>query len=302
MSNKLYILGGGINGIIVAFYNRNYQIIADKIGGQNNNNFPLGPRYIHVTKKTKQLMKDLYLDVKIKRAKIGYIDAGQISNVAYKGYKDKYFSETRGTSHLYSSALNNDKDGFLYYDISFNDLMKYMLPHIKKPLLANVIHVDYKSKFLFTNKTFGSFDNLISTLPLKKLLNLINEDASNLRTLDKIFILTDNFNYYDDEFDFIYCINRLYNRVTKFEDKHVIEFTGIDEDKVMQYCNDNNIAILRKVILKDVQICNVIKIRNCFRDSNDYLNFTSNIKLIGRNANFNHSLKVEDVIKQANER
>ena len=47
--NKI-ILGGGVAGLLQAYFNPDAVIVTDQIGGQFSSRFQLGPKYLHVDK------------------------------------------------------------------------------------------------------------------------------------------------------------------------------------------------------------------------------------------------------------
>ena len=70
-----FILGGGVAGLVTAFYNSEYTIITDKVGGwQNANKFSLGPRFIEVTPASQAFMSRLGFTPSTRIVKIGYCD------------------------------------------------------------------------------------------------------------------------------------------------------------------------------------------------------------------------------------
>ena len=60
-NNTKFVIGGGISGLIFAYYNRDYQIISPDIGGKLRNDYLTSTILLHDTPETKRLISDLKL-------------------------------------------------------------------------------------------------------------------------------------------------------------------------------------------------------------------------------------------------
>src|SRR3972149_2445932 len=97
-----YILGGGIAGLIYAFYNKDYEVISTEFGGQMASYFKLGSRYLHRTDQAINFLKDLNLPVEEIRITTGY----QTRTDSYtdimmdEDFKKRYYMKSRGIKTL----------------------------------------------------------------------------------------------------------------------------------------------------------------------------------------------------------
>ncbi|MEK6881099.1 MAG: FAD/NAD(P)-binding protein, partial [Nanoarchaeota archaeon] len=66
------VLGGGIAGLIFAFYNKNFTVISPDVGGQMGNGFSLGPRYLHDIPESRKFLNDLNIEIKEITVNVGY--------------------------------------------------------------------------------------------------------------------------------------------------------------------------------------------------------------------------------------
>jgi hypothetical protein len=296
-----YIIGGGISGLIYSFYNKGHVIISKNVGGQLKTDFPMGPRILQRTSATTKLLHDLGISAKTRTAFIGYkIDENTFSNICPIGFSRQYYIETRKPLSIDSvpnSTMSDGKTFIEYYDIEMLDLIEH-LSQYSHMYNSNVSSIDVENfNIILEDDMEFSYRNskLISTIPITLLCKLtdakINHD---LRTLDKIYILSDNFKDYHQSYDYIYYIDSVYNRVTRYshENKHyhIIEYTGLDIETVRLHCKDNHINIVNEIIQRNAQICKSM-------DSNPFKQY--NIELIGRYAKWQHSIKIQDVIEES---
>jgi len=292
--NNNYIIGGGLSGLIFAFYNSDYKIVSSSIGGQVNSIFDLGPRILEVDKYSTQLLKDLNIlnYTIIKECKIGYYYNNEFIDRIDDNFKNIYNLKTRGFKQPESSILSSNSNIIKYYNISLLDLsiiLKNKLSN-KQIIEKNVTFIDTINKQFFIENKSYSYSNLVIAIS-RKIYNILSNTISDFKfeTYNKIFALVDNFNNYNDNYNYIYYINCLYHRVLKWgDDRHVLEFTNVTEEQVKKYCKIYNYNIVSINLLKDCQI----------RKSHKFTEI-SNINFIGRYANWRHNLKINDVIKRS---
>ena len=292
-----YILGGGITGLIWAFYNPQYTIISPDIGGQmTSDNFSLGPRFLIKTEYTEKLLKDLNIQAPIKTFKIGYcknniVGTAKELNITEEDRKN-YFLKSRGLKNINEvpiTVMNSFKDEIVGFDVEWNEIIKKLSEKVK--IINNkIIKINTNEKILVSGGNDYDYDELISTIHASLFFKLIFYDTSakkcenNCKDITYVAVknksLKTVFNYIyviDDSFPFY--------RMT-FQDNVVIyEFIGKPSEKDLP---DHDI-----IGIKTVYGCKIIKDLNLDGIPE------ANIKFVGRYAQLNHSIKTEQVTEMA---
>lgn len=295
-----YILGGGLSGLILAYYNRDFTIVSENLGGQMLNDFPLGPRLMQKTDYTKIFLKQLKIDAKIKTSKIGYSDGMIFYSFQPLNFAEKYFIQSRKTSkhHFTESVMSGSKSSIDFYDVKFDTIINKLIESLgDRHIKSNVSKIDPANSVFYIDEKKYEYDNLISTIPMPLFMKLseLNVDKHYFSALDKSFVLTKklNLNDYHDDFDYIYYIDKPYNRIMKWDDRYIIEFTGYKENKIFDFCKKENLEIEKYLNLSNIQI----------RKSIDKIDLDiKNVEFVGRYAQWKHSIKTQEVIRYAIER
>jgi protoporphyrinogen oxidase len=76
--NGKYIIGGGISGLLYAYYNRDFTIISPDLGGKLNNKFFENIFYMHATKDTEEFLNSIDVVYKKKTQLIKYVKDSKI--------------------------------------------------------------------------------------------------------------------------------------------------------------------------------------------------------------------------------
>jgi len=303
MANNNYdnvILGSGIAGLTVFYYlaestkTRNL-VITNNIASQTNTRFPLGPRFLHQNKDTEALLRRLGFSTKTKEIFIGYKDKDETRNYASDGFIEKYTIKSRGTSKSENSFLSGGgKSSFTAYEVSQiaagKSLLNKCLEIANKSDRNGIVINDIKSinhKKIITNKETYYADNIISTIPLGALLNIVSDQSVRFRLTSSgaevvHFFLTSEKG--KNEFDYIYSVSDVWYRKTYIPemDKWVYEthepeaFMSIYEPWVLDRISIKS-QIIQSMNLKEL----------------------GGIRLVGRYAQLNHSIKTEDVVHWA---
>lgn len=270
-----YILGGGITGLIYAFYNKDYKIITPEIGGQMKSSFSLGPRYLHDTTYSRQLLNDLNIDIIESKIKIGYLsDNGFVK--PDDSFRKQYFMKSRNTNsleHFDSSVMNSYKSEIDILKVDFNEIIEKLKTEV---INEKVETVDLQNSLI--NNTI-KFEHVISTMPINK-LNLFDY---NFQSFDMNYVQYKTFEDLKD-FDYVYDIrtSTRFHRITKDSDFLICDyFNEVDIDI-------NNEYYINHTKLKNAQILSV-----------DFVKDLSNIKFAGRYGTWNRKWKTESVIEDA---
>lgn len=288
-----YILGGGVAGLISAFYLNDYVIIDQNPLGQLNLPFIPGPRIIKSNENSISFIKKLGIEFQEKKVLVGYTENGhKLLDDLTDQFKKDYSLITRNTDKVESSFLSSSEkeitiltDGTdLFYNKVFEKCYELVADRIIK---SKVISINTKSKTIQTDNELMDYEHVISTLNLKiltKILNIDNE-VINLNCLKKHFVQCSYDNDYDiniasKNYHYIYSTNKQYTRKTYFKDYIVYEMC---EENDSSHIESNK--VINRICNVPIQIQNSLDIRNLH-----------GIDLIGRYAQWNHSIKANEII------
>lgn len=287
--NKI-IIGGGISGLIAAYYNDDYLIISKDIGGQMANGY-LGPRILEESKSSKQFLKDLGYPLIRKTANIGY----QINNNIYPETDDnermKYYKKSRclkNTDDVPSSIMSSGKNHINYFEVEWDKIIQKMLLKIGNRIINhNVISIEEDNKkIILDDSSFVVYENIISTIPAPIFYKIINEDNdNNFKYIPKLFIIvsTMKFPFFCNLYDYIYYItNFKFHRITKIGKYLAVEYTT--EEDLDNILSEWEFELEASFKLKYGQIVS--------GSVDDF----ENIEFLGRYAEWNHKIKINDVL------
>jgi len=298
------IIGGGIAGLTILYYlmentkTRNL-LITKSFNSQTNISFPAGPRYLHQSKDTEALLRRLGLSTKTEEIFIGFKSGDEIRNYASDEFREKYAMKSRKTNKVEGSFLSGGKTIFTAYVVTQNQLSLRLLnkcsesSHVvtaktdrNRMLVSGIKNIDFKK---VTTDFDGSFysSNIISTIPFPSLLKVVSSSSVTFRLsqnpMSKVYYYLLNESG-KDVFNYVYSISDSWYRKSydKDLDKWVFE---THEPRLFE--SEHKEKILDSYSL-DSQIVNSLNMKEI-----------GNIKLVGRYAQLNHSIKTEDVIKWA---
>jgi hypothetical protein len=221
----VYVLGGGISGLVAA-YLLDVPVITDHVGGQNSaQSFPLGPRYIHSVPETRELLGSLGLDTDERMIEVGYFYEGSYHKALRADLVAEYNLKTRG---MIDVSSNVGEGPFKALKTSFPELIKKLSERTE--VIIDTIYEIRRSELLGEKGTYG-FSKLISTIPLPRLYSLFGKPSSRWRYVSVMYCLSrwvepphpvEAF----DDFDYVYFPEREYPyyRVTKTEEGFVYEY------------------------------------------------------------------------------
>lgn len=303
MGNPNYdncILGSGIAGLTVFYYlaestkTRNL-VITNNIASQTNTKFPLGPRFLHQNKDTEALLRRLGFSTKTKEIFIGYKDGDDVRNYASPGFIERYAIKSRGTTKSENSFLSGGgKPGFTAYEVSQialgKSLLNKCLEIADKSDRNDIIINDIKNinhKRIVTNKNVYYADNIVSTIPLAALLNVVSDQSVRFKLSSSVAEIVHFFLTSDkgkDVFDYIYSVSDVWYRKTYVPEMDKWVYETHEPEAFMLAHGD--------------RVLDRISIRSQITQSMN-LKELGSIKLVGRYAQLNHSIKTEDIIHWA---
>jgi len=296
------ILGGGISGLIYAFYHPDHFILTDKVGGQMVSCFDLGPRYLH--NKSNLILKflsDLDIPIKSSTIKVGYIsDSGWIENPDLK-YRQEYFMKSRCQKSLDgfdSSVLNTNLKEFEVCKVDFKELVLKLYERLEKRIfIGNIERIDLNKKYVITDWGLNlKYTNLVSTIPLNIFASVANLNLDvKLESFDMAYCLLSKSFFDLKEFDFVYNTmkNTSFHRMSSCKQGIVCDVFGSKiEDFKKEIPKEFFIMPIEQSIklIKNSQIISLKK---------DFELQDKSVKFIGRYSTWNRRWKTETVIEEA---
>jgi len=286
-----FILGSGISALIFKYFNPSYKIISpdEKPGGQlTKHNNLLTTFYIHNTLETRELLNNLKIKYKEKRLKIYYYYYGKILENITNEQRINFIKNKINNMNL--SVSNNFLD---ILDCNIEEVIKKLTP--KDIIYGSIKLINNNRKFFVyqdKNKNLIThyYDMIISSIPANLFFNLTYNYKCPyyLNYLPSTFISSQIKPEFIKDEDSIYYIlddNLPFSRVQRFGiNTYIYEATGLLTDEEIKKYIKNFTSVERRYV-------GIIK-------DEDILNFKY-IKFIGRNALWNSSIKIQDVIKYA---
>lgn len=274
--SKNIILGAGISGLIFSFFNPDFKILTKDVGGQNKNPLPMGVRLLHKNKWNKRLLKKLGIKAKVKTAKIGYwVDCG-VENKASRRFRHIYWQVSRqGRGKPNESYLSGGKDKLKYYDVNMGEIIKKL-----HEACENRIEFIGKRKFDLTK-----YDLIINTIPANVFFKIAGI-KHNFEFLPKTFVYAKNFTPQIipislEKYSYVYCamLGSQLTRISRTKNVFCLEYAGILKNKVWQEIERMVLSVGQIITQKPPYPDNVIP--------------------IGRYAEWNDDLLIQDVVKKA---
>lgn len=295
-----YILGGGIAGLIAKHYNPDYKIISPDLGGQltKSKNIMI-TFYVHDHELNRQLLDELKIKYTPRKIKIFYYyDKKVLTNIdnklRIKFIKSKmvewnYDANSVDVEDLNLSTSNDNLD---ILDVDINQLITKLKPKPADIINAKVKLINNNRKFILLMRDdklqILDYDKLISTIPANDFFFMLYNYKSNyhFNYLPTTYVLSSSCPDFYNE-DGLYYVNDkryIYNRVQKYSSGYVYEITGLVPDEILNREISNIIQVERRYV-------------GLVRDEN--VDDFSNIKFLGRLAEWKHHIKIQDNISKA---
>lgn len=295
-----YILGGGIAGLIFAFFNKDYFVISDQIGGQMASYFDLGPRYLHnKSQKVIDFLKALNMPIKISTIKIGYLDDnGWVENPDLD-FRQQYFMKSRGAKDISgfdSSVLNTNMKEFSICEVDFKTLICRLFENISDRLLTSRVNkIDLEERLITTTDLVLNYEKLVSTIPLNIFCKISGIDKKLEYTSMAYCLLTPSF--FDlKHYDYVYDnrVTTYFHRMTKCKQGLVCDVLEQNLDDFKKTIDPNYYALPFDESIKIVKNSQIISLDNDFKLENH-----PEVKFIGRYGAWNRRFKTETVIEES---
>jgi len=294
-----YILGGGIAGLIAKYYNPSYKLITPDIGGQLKDNNAAISFFIHNTKETRELLDKLGVAYEEEVINIFYFINGKLCKNIDNSQRQRLVAHKMTEYYCdYSDFIIKDtnlsvqENKLLVLTTDVNKLIDELKPDNEDMINARIKLINIQNNSLLIKegddlKTL-KYDKLISTIPANIFFYMLYNYKHNynfnyipatyiISTQRPDFCKENGIYYVDDEY-------LIYNRVTVFDSYCIYDITGTPtEDELnLKFKDITKISRQYTAIVKSINIYN-------FR----------NIKFIGRNAQWNHKVHIEENIKLA---
>ena len=263
--NKMkYILGGGIAGLIFAYYNKDYRIISPDIGGQFKNHFPLGPRYLHQTKEAKEFLKELGMPIKPMLIRIGYWHKGKFIKPDQE-FRQQYFMKSRGKDNLDGfdeTVMTGDKREFTAIQVDFEVLIAKLRELLKDRIIIDKIQkINLTQRKLLGEKEEYQYEKLISSIPKCFFLKMAGLPCDKLKSRDVTYVLLDGSYLRLGLNDYVYYLKpeAITHRLTRAGDQIVADVVGAREEKELkehfgEYYKDHRVLKGAQIVSGDVTL------------------------------------------------
>ena len=294
------IVGAGTAGIITSLFTGNRMIDSNPLGELS---LPFSPGIrifkwdVEVVQFISFFLAKMYPEFSIKREtlKVGYKTKDGIVDYLTEEFKRDYSMITRGKSEYERSFLSSGQNVIPY--ISINDLgyegsyvffFKSALEYLKsndRLIEDKVDAIEFGSRNVICGEKRYTYTTLYSTIKRPILDKLMNKDSGeDFSTTKKSFYKTSKIatNKMGD-YAYIYSIVDEWTRKTMFENYYVYETTKPIKCKFFEKENE----ITNRFEDIPLQIQKSLSKRTYF-----------GIELIGRYAEWNHSIKANEVIKR----
>ena len=241
---KKVILGGGVAGLIYAFYNKEYFVISPEFGGQMINQFPLGPRFLHMNEFSEKLLRGLEMPIEDIEVKTGYmLDSGVIlDQIPHEQFKEDYFMKSRGKKDLAGydkTVMSEGKNRFVALKVDFNEMIGLLCHKLNGRLITGKVErIDTRARTLIVDDKIIEYESLVNTIPLNVFGRLVTPGTfpspDNFKSEAVTYILLQP--ELASNFDYVYVADprKVFHRLT-FDPKGTIaEWFGVHDAKECQ--------------------------------------------------------------------
>lgn len=299
-----YVFGGGLSGLIWAYYNPEYTVVTDSFGGFVDTKFGRAFVVLHETPEMVELFDELGIDSFVKELKIAYYDIYDRSlrrsardNFARRYVEEKLPTEFQPGKDLELSAPG-DSWRALFVDSSIVDALRNEIENVKT---GRVQDID-EDTFTFENSDgvseFVSWDRIVSTLPAPVFQKIVTNPESNDWVdlgweLDNRPTTYAELNSVPDEYremawDILYTVDRRvpYHRVVRnmLSSSYFVECLGDYSDEVDEW-NFQDLIVNPFGVIDDEELDPPF----------------DGISFLGRYSEWQHDVRIDHVISRARE-
>ncbi len=292
-SNHKYILGGGISGLLFAFYNPDYIIISPDIGGKLSNEYLAATVLVHDSPETRKLLYDLDLPLKLKTHIIKYCVGGKLKETVTSIERNEIISKKM---NLKKEEGSNKRDKTLSYDDNYIPILDIDYQLLISKLEKRVQRINDKAirvtcDEIICEKYRFPYNQLISTIPAPAFWKLYKNEKY-LESIPITFVISKTNPLPEEKtvWDLVYFGDKEtpYNRVNSTRDgMYLYEFTGkYEKSEIQKLLPDLNIVShwydFNGIVKSDLNNIPPPKVR-----------------FLGRFATWDHRIKIQEVIRQS---
>jgi len=294
------VLGGGISGLIWAYYHPDHFIVTDQVGGQMMSYFDLGPRYLHnKSEAVFKFLKDLNVPIKLSAIKVGYFDDKGWVEDPNLDFRHKYYLKSRGQKTLEGfdpTVLNTNLKEFQVCNVDFKDLIFKLYDVLSSRIYTgSVTKIDLKEQLIMTDTNMVlRYSKLVSTIPLNIFARLAGLSIT-LDSVDMAYCLLKESFFDIKDFDYVYVVisDANFHRITRCKQGVVCDVLGKNIDEFKKQIPIEYFTLLLDQSIKLVKNSQIISLDKDFE-----LEDTS-IKFVGRYGSWHRRWKTETVIEEA---
>ena len=320
--SKTIILGNGLSALIWAAYHPNSVIIGPgKPGGMAKD--MKAPFFLHKHPATERLLKELGLSTCTREVKVGYAYSSPtgtyIRDEPPKGFRDSYYRHSRRlyagcSDSVPNSVMNQGTEKFEAYEITADTLINRLIEAVIS--IGGVFYKDTIREIMVDRHTIGVYGNrinalyaeVISTIPINIFQSLLpgheHKRIYSEDSLTKIFLEGNEQLREVWKYDFVYLCPHPKNpihhtftsHITRMNNNYItkktfFEYTFVAEDPVITKAMEK---LTERHGENRVSLHPGISVRKNV-GWKKYLG----IRFLGRGAQWDHSIKVQDVIMEA---
>lgn len=293
-----YIVGGGISGLIYAYYNDDYTLISPDVGGKLKNDYLSSTVLLHDTAETKRLLEDLNLTLEPKAHFMLYQYGGALHDHIPLSLKDGMvrkkltpwdkLGELNIPQEIADSTLSTNDNYIPIFKISTNKIVSILSKNLTV-IKDRVLRVTDNE--IITQNDRLEYSELVSTIPAPIFWEIYGRPKQ-FGALPETFLLTDHppVIQTDPYWDLIYFLDKQvpFTRVNKnAQGDYLYEFTGkVTEKDIKKFLPNATIKYLYTdpYALVTTDLNNIPPPR---------------VRFVGRYATWNHSYKIQDTIRDA---
>lgn len=277
------VIGTGLAGLVLTeiLKTKGKEVIAlgDTMGGQMNSSFPLGPRILQHSKSVEEFLKHIGIEAEPRLFKVGYLTDEKFTDTVTEEQRQLYYLKTRGNSNINKTTMSEGKTSILGWDLNDINLVDVLYARNKDVLQHYFVHAIDPINNIINNDL--KYTNLFSTIPMPVLLKILGSKVDFNSFLLKEVHFThikaylNMFEMFD--FDYVYDVRKdsAINRITRVKENEYV----IESIKELDFARILGHKAIKSQIVHEQKL-------------NEYLG----INLVGRYAQFDHSIKTNNII------
>ena len=297
-----FVIGGGLSGLIHAFYNPEFKVISPNVGGRLSGKNPISNvTFLHADPMTQKLLRDLGIETKTSTVCIKYIKAGRVTSVIQECDKVSTIRRKLGKPDFAPSDLKLSTDDYYIktLDVDIEDMIRRLSESIGGNLMSgNVIRVTDST--IVTTDTTYEYDRIVSTIPADVFWSLYHKESEPKLALERgstTYALCDALPEEvdaNDSWGMVYVVDeshpyvRISRRRKETKGMYLYEFPGSFTANEVKTMVPKEAAVIRMWVDPRAIV---------WTDKNNIP--PRNVLFSGRFAQWDHSVKIGDVVRQA---